>query len=89
MLRALTLLALGGILPLLAPTTPAAAQERRLYPFCFVKYGPQGATAPYDCSYTSFAQCMATASGIGGQCEQNSEFFLQAQRAQHPRKSLR
>lgn len=88
MVRALTLLALGGILPLLTPATSAITQERRLYPFCFVKYGPQGATAPYDCSFTSFAQCMATASGVGGQCEQNSEFVTQAHRA-HPRKSLR
>ncbi len=89
MLRALTLLALGGILPLLTPASSAIAQERRLYPFCFVKYGPQGATSPYDCSFTSFAQCMATASGIGGQCEQNSEFFRQVQRTQPPQKAAR
>jgi hypothetical protein len=88
MLRVLTFLALGSILPLLMPANPAAAQERRIYPFCFVKYGPQGATAPYDCSFTSYAQCMATASGVGGQCEQNSEFMIQAQRA-HPRKAVR
>jgi hypothetical protein len=89
MLRALTLLALGGILPLLTPAAPADAQERRIYPFCFVQYGPHGAQGSYQCGFTSFAQCMATASGVGGQCEQNPELVAQAQRAPQPRKPAR
>lgn len=70
--------------------TPAAAQTERVYPYCFVHYGIIGPTGTYQCGYTSYAQCMATASGVGGQCEQNPELLARAREAaQKSRKSSR
>jgi Protein of unknown function (DUF3551) len=43
---------------------PAQAQN---YPWC-LKTGP----GPGDCKYTSYEQCMATASGIGKYCQPNT-----------------
>lgn len=80
MLRALTLLALGGILPLLAPATPADAQERRIYRFCHQIY--EARIQQRFCGFTSYEQCMATASGIGGMCEENTEWLAMAQQQQ-------
>lgn len=77
--------AIGGIVSFLALDKPADAQERRVYPYCFVRYGPLGALGSYQCDFTSHAQCMATASGIGGQCEQNPEVI--AQQMQKSRKA--
>jgi hypothetical protein len=52
------------------------------YPVCLQKYG---LCSYIDCSYTSLAQCNASASGRGAQCLTNP-FFAQA----HPgRRSYR
>jgi Protein of unknown function (DUF3551) len=52
---------------LLATASPAAAQYA---PWCFSEMdrGGSGATS---CIFYNYAQCMATASGIGGTCFQN------------------
>lgn len=68
---ALAILALATVYP----AAPAAAQSYGSgYPVCLVVYGP----ASYrECSYTSLAQCAATASGRAAQCEVNP-FFANA-----------
>ena len=51
-------------------STPLQAQTYDPnYPVCMHAYGGQGDYI--DCSYTSLAQCNATASGRGAQCEIN------------------
>ena len=48
---------------------PASAQTYGGgYPVCLHQYGP---ATYYDCSYTSIAQCNASASGRGAQCTTN------------------
>jgi len=49
----------------LAGSTPAAAID---YPWCVQG---RGVGIPGDCSYTSYAQCMASASGRGLSCNVN------------------
>ena len=49
----------------LAGATPAAAID---YPWCVQG---RGVGIPGDCSYTSYAQCMASASGRGLFCNVN------------------
>ena len=49
----------------LAGSTPAAAID---YPWCVQG---RGVGIPGDCSYTSYAQCMASASGRGLYCNVN------------------
>jgi hypothetical protein len=46
--------------------TPAAAAIE--YPWC-AQYG--GRSGGRNCGFTTYAQCMATVSGIGGFCERN------------------
>ncbi|WP_213289584.1 DUF3551 domain-containing protein [Bradyrhizobium sp. sGM-13] len=58
-----------------AGSSPAAAYD---YPYCL-----QGRTIgiPGDCSYSSYGQCMASASGRGLYCNVNPRFaFGQQQR---------
>ena len=52
---------------LFAAASPAAAQYA---PWCMSEVGRAGSGAT-TCIYYSFAQCMATQSGIGGICFQN------------------
>jgi hypothetical protein len=48
---------------------PASAQTYGAgYPVCLHQYGP---ATYYDCSYSSIAQCNASASGRGAQCVVN------------------
>ncbi len=59
------LLILGGaVLVLIAP---AHAQN---YPWC-AQYSGRALGGATNCGFVSFAQCMATVSGIGGFCVQN------------------
>jgi len=51
-----------------ATGTPARAQN---YPWCAIyNAGDNGS----NCGFTSFPQCMATVSGIGGFCERNNTY---------------
>jgi len=47
--------------------TPGAAKAGPIVPpgRCCLSYDEEGGT---DCSFTSYAQCLATASGIGAKC---------------------
>ncbi len=44
---------------------PASAQSAYDYPWCGVYTSTQGAGGAQACYYTSYAQCMATMSGLG------------------------
>jgi hypothetical protein len=46
----------------------AALAQRRPAPWCAYEGGQVGG---WDCAYYTFEQCMATARGLGGQCQPN------------------
>jgi hypothetical protein len=50
--------------------TPAHAQN---YPWC-AYYSGRGFGGATNCGFTTFQQCVATVSGIGGFCEQNTQY---------------
>ncbi len=56
----------AGMVTLIADVRPSAARE--WYPWC-AQYASRNIT--YECLYSSFEQCLATVSGIGGSCIQN------------------
>jgi len=70
-----SLLAISALLILAGASQPAAAVE---YPWCAV-YGGWGLGGARNCGFTSFAQCQATISGVGGFCERNP-FYAAAAR---------
>jgi hypothetical protein len=57
--------------------TPAQAQN---YPWC-AQYSGRALGGAMNCGFVSFAQCMATVSGIGGFCVQNNTYQPPAGRA--------
>lgn len=59
-------LAAVSLLALIAPLTVAAAAQTRSYPWC-VFYD----SSTYNCGFTSYQQCMATAQGGQGFCRPN------------------
>lgn len=69
-----TILAIGAML--LAAPAGAQTYDPR-YPVCQQTYSIGGGSI--DCSFTSLAQCAASASGRGGQCLTNP-FFAPAGR---------
>jgi hypothetical protein len=63
------LFAAGLIAAAGALTTGAQAQN---YPWCAVYGGREGGGE--NCGFTTFAQCMATLSGMGGFCNRNTQY---------------
>jgi hypothetical protein len=59
-----TLLGIAGI------STHADAQN---YPWC-AYYGGGSMGGGTNCGFTTFDQCMATVSGIGGYCARNTQY---------------
>ena len=76
------LLGLVGAVTVLG--TPAHAQN---YPWC-AQYSGRALGGAQHCGFVSFAQCMATVSGIGGFCVQNT-MYQPPQRARKKTKSLK
>jgi hypothetical protein len=78
----LALLAVGSIS--VAGSTPAAASY--VYPYCL-----QGQIDGTDCSFSSYDQCMASASGRGVECIVNPivAFAQQNQQPQPQRRARR
>ena len=68
--------------PLLAPTAGYAQQ----YPWCAQYSGLGGGGR--NCGFVSYAQCMATVSGIGGYCERNL-FYTGPERPVRRHKAIR
>jgi hypothetical protein len=72
-IAALAILAAAEVLT----AAPAPAQTYGgSYPVCIQRYRWGGSDV--DCSYTSFAQCAATASGLSATCLENP-YFARAQ----------
>jgi hypothetical protein len=63
--------------------TPALAQN---YPWC-AQYSGRALGGAMNCGFVSFAQCMATVSGIGGFCIQNNTYQPPARRARKKKTS--
>jgi Protein of unknown function (DUF3551) len=76
-LLAMTALAAAGIATL-STSAPAAAYD---YPWCVVA---RGWGYPGDCSYQSYAQCMASASGRYAYCNVNPYVAFARQRRGQP-----
>jgi hypothetical protein len=49
----------------LLAAAPASAQSAYDYPWCGIYTSNQGAGGAQSCYYTSYAQCMATMTGLG------------------------
>ena len=67
------ILAAAALLTIVGAAAPASAQD---YPYCL-----QGRSYGYPglCSFTSYGQCNATASGTGSSCGINPRFAYAAQ----------
>ena len=61
----LAVLIIAGFVGVVAPS-PASARE---YPWCAVYGGSMNGSS--NCGFTTRQQCLATVSGIGGDCEPN------------------
>jgi hypothetical protein len=57
--------------------TPLPARANVEYPWCAVYSGDAGGAS--NCGFTTWQQCMATVSGIGGSCEPNQFYNPRAQ----------
>jgi hypothetical protein len=53
-----------------AVSTPAQAQN---YPWC-AQYGGGDTGGGTNCGFTTFEQCLATLSGMGGFCNRNTQY---------------
>ena len=65
----------------LAGAAPAAAYD---YPYCVQG---RGVGIPGDCSYSTYAQCQASASGRNVFCNVNPRAALNQQQQQQPRRA--
>jgi Protein of unknown function (DUF3551) len=65
-------IALGLAVVAAAFVTPAQAQN---YPWCAYYSSSFGGT---NCGFTTYQQCMADVSGIGGFCQQNNTYVAPA-----------
>jgi Protein of unknown function (DUF3551) len=61
---------LGALIVTTAMGTRAHAQN---YPWC-AYYSGRGLGGATNCGFTTFQQCLATVSGIGGFCQQNTQY---------------
>ncbi len=68
-----------GFIGLSGAVGPAAAIE---YPWCAQYSGEDGGGR--NCGFSTLAQCMATVSGIGGDCEHNLFYEAPAKRPAKP-----
>ena len=66
----LLLCSLGLFVAVAAFGTRAEAAN---YPWC-ANYGSTMGGGGMNCGFTTFQQCLATVSGIGGFCEQNTQY---------------
>ena len=76
------LFVLGAFVAVISIEKPAEAQN---YPWC-AQYGASP-SAPTNCGFVTFEQCLATISGIGGFCVRNNMY--RPPPGPHPRKRQR
>jgi len=55
----------------------ASARSANYYPWCTIYYKDSGGTP--RCNFATHEQCVASISGIGGLCVQNSQYRPRAQ----------
>lgn len=79
----LTLSGAAAFAALSIVTTPAQAAIE--YPWC-VQYGGRDGGGGRNCGFVSYDQCMLTARGSGGMCEQNLFYLDQTKQRSQPRK---
>jgi hypothetical protein len=77
----------AAIVMALTLVAPTAGQAQIYYPWC-AQYGGMGGGGGRNCGFVSYAQCMATVSGIGGFCERNS-FYTGPERPARRLKKVR
>ena len=73
---------------LLAAASPGFAQSAYDYPWCAV-YGGRGSSGAMSCYYSTYAQCMATISGIGGYCTRSPYYNAGGPRGDRRRRDYR
>jgi hypothetical protein len=62
------------VLPIFVVTAGIGTHaEAQNYPWCAYYSGGRGGGGT-NCGFTTFEQCMATVSGIGGFCNQNTQY---------------
>ncbi len=70
---------------LMGGTQAGKAQSPYSYPWCAVYYDGTGlGGGARSCYYTSWQQCMATLSGIGGYCVESPYYHAQPTQPHHP-----
>lgn len=67
----LSLFLIGILAAMLGLSVCAEAQN---YPWCAYYSAGRGGGGGTNCGFTTFAQCQATVSGIGGFCAQNTQY---------------
>jgi hypothetical protein len=67
----LLLFAIGILVAAGAMTTGAQAQN---YPWCAYYGAGAGGGGGTNCGFTTFEQCLATISGMGGFCDRNTQY---------------
>lgn len=65
---------LFAIASLCAAAALCTCAEAQNYPWCAYYSGGGGGGGGTNCGFTTFEQCMATISGIGGFCDRNTQF---------------
>jgi hypothetical protein len=65
----LLLFVLGILVAMAGIDAPVQAQN---YPWC--AYYSSGGGGGTNCGFTTFEQCLATVSGIGGFCDRNTQY---------------
>lgn len=83
-MRAVLLIA--AILTALTLAAPTAGQAQT-YPWCAQYGGWSGGGR--NCGFVSYAQCMATVSGVGGFCERNAFYTGPERPVRRPKKAVR
>jgi hypothetical protein len=53
---------------------PSPARAEIQYPWCVQYGGGRNGIGATSCAFVSFAQCMATASGLGNMCVENPAY---------------
>lgn len=72
-----------GLIVLVAVSGAAATAQARDYPYCLTS---RGYGYPGECSYTSYRQCMASASGRLADCVVNPRVAFGEQRRSYRRR---
>jgi len=81
MFMKLLLSALAVIAAIAAIATLATPAQAQNYLWC-ARYNGGGAGGGTNCGFVSFAQCMATARGLGAFCAMNTQYVPSPPRAQ-------